>query len=123
MAAYVHVSFLSNYAVLSRVKGEDEVLALDISSVEPLFVNAFYSFRVISAYSTNTMDHRVHSVQLGVRFLDHGLPLLVVGDLKINNPLSDQLLFFSSREISFSTPYFAKAAEAGFALVNPVGEL
>jgi len=45
-----------------------------------------------------------------------------VGDLNIHNPLSDPLRHFSSREITSLTPYFKKAAESGFALLNPPGE-
>jgi len=122
VAAYVHMSFLSNYTVLPKFKGVDDVLALDVSSNEPLFGTAFHSFRVINAYSTNTVDHRVHSVQPEVLFPDLGFPLLVVGDLNIHNPLSDPLRHLSPREISSSTPYFEKAAESGFALLNPPGE-
>jgi len=59
VAAYVHMSFLSNFTVLPRFKGEDDVLALDVSSNEPLFGTAFHSFRVINAYSTNTVDHSI----------------------------------------------------------------
>jgi len=42
VAAYVHMSFLSNYTVLPRFKGVDDVLALDISSNESLFGTAFH---------------------------------------------------------------------------------
>ena len=116
------MSFLSNYTVLPRFKGVDDVLALDISSDEPLFGTDFHSFRIINAYSTNTVDHRVHSVQPDTLFPDVGLPVLVVGDLNLHNPLSDPLRSFSPREISSSTPYFEKAPGAGFALLNTPGE-
>jgi len=122
VAPYVHMSFLSTYTVLPRFKGVDDVLALDISSNEPLFGTAFHSFRIINAYSTNTVDHRVHSVPPDVLFHDLGFPLLVMGDLNIHNPLSDPLRHFSPKGISSSTPYFEKAAESGFALFNPPGD-
>jgi len=122
VATYVHKSFLSNHTVLPRFKGVDDVFALDISSNEPLFGTAFHSFRIINAYSTNTVNHRIYSVPLDVLFPDLGFPLLVVGDLNIHNPLSDPLWHFSPREISSSTPYFEKAAESGFVLLNPPGE-
>jgi len=122
VAAYVHMSFLSNYTVLPKFKGVDDVLALHVSSNEPLFGTAFHSFRVINAYSTNTVDHRVHSVQPEVLFPDLGFPQLVVGDLNIHNPLWDPVRHFSPREISSSTPYFEKAAGSGFALLNPPGQ-
>jgi len=122
VAAYVHMSCLSNYTVLPKFKGVDDVLALDISSNEPLFCTSFHSFRVINTYSTNTVDHRVHSVPPDVLFPDLGFPLLVVGALNIHNPLSDPLRHFSPREVSSSSPYFERAAESRFALLNPPGE-
>ena len=57
MASYVHMSFLSSFSVLPSFQGEDEVMALAISSQEPLFGTDFNSFRLINAYSTNTRDH------------------------------------------------------------------
>ena len=122
MAAYVHMSFLSSYSVRPRFKGVDDVLALDVSSQEPLFGTNFDSFRIINAYSTNTRDHRVHSIFPETLFPSLEVPLLEVGDLNIHNALSDPLRWLSPREIVSSTPYFETAAEAGFALLNPPGE-
>jgi len=98
------------------------VLALDISSNEPLFGTNFHSFQVINAYSSNTADNRIPSVPPEVLFPDLGFPLLVVGDLNIHNPLLDPLGHFSPGEISSWTPYFEKAAESGFALLYPPDE-
>ena len=122
MAAYVHVSFLASFSVLPRFKGVDNILALDVSSQEPLLGTNFHSFQLINAYSINTHDHRVHSVSPDTLFPALDIPLLVVGDLNIHNPLSDPLRSCSPREIGSSTPYFEKAAEAGLALLNPPGE-
>ena len=122
VAAYIHMSFLSNFTVLPRFKEVDNVVALDMFSNKPLFGTDFHSFRVINSYSTNTADHRVHSVSPEVRFPDLGFSLLVLGDLNIHNPLSDPLRDVSNREISSSTPYFEKVAESGFALLIPPGE-
>ena len=88
MAAYIYMSFLSNYTVLPRFKGVDDVLALNISSNDPLFGTAFHSFRIINAYFTNTTNQRVDSVLPEVLFPDLGFPLLVLGDFNIHNPLS-----------------------------------
>ena len=122
MVAYVHRSILSSYSVHPRFKGVDEVLTLDVRSPEPLFGTDFHSFRLINAYSTNTLDHRVHLVSPETLFPAMGVPLLVVGDLNMHNPLSDPLRSFSPQEIVSSTLYFEKAAEMGFALLNPSGE-
>jgi len=81
VAAYVHVSFLALFSVLPRFREVDDILTLDISSLEPLFGTNFHSFRLINAYSTNTRDHRVHSVFPETLFPTLYVPLLVVGDL------------------------------------------
>ena len=99
VAAYVHVSFLALFSVLPRFKGVDDILALDVSSQAPLFGINFHSIRLIKAYSTNTRDHRVHSVSPDTLFPTLDVPLLVVGDLNIHNPLSDPLRSCSPREI------------------------
>jgi len=108
--------------VLPRFKGADHILALDVSSQEPLFGTNFHSFRLINAYSTNTRDHRVHSVSPDTLFPTLDVPLLVVGDLNTHNPFSDPLRACSPREIASTTPYVEKLAEAGFALINRPGE-
>jgi len=122
VAAYLHISFLSSFWVVPRFNGADDVLTLDVSFLEPLFGTNFHSFRIINAYSTNTLAHRGYLVSPETPFENQDIPLLVVGDLNIHNPLSDPLRSFSAREIVSSTPYFEKAAEAGFALLNPAGE-
>ena len=43
VAAYVHVSFLASFSLLPRFKGVDDILALDVSSQEPLFWTNFHS--------------------------------------------------------------------------------
>jgi len=48
VAAYVHISFLSSYTVLPRFKGVDNVLALDVSSNEPLFGTNFHSLGLLT---------------------------------------------------------------------------
>jgi len=122
VAAYVHMSFRSSFSVLPKFKGVDDVLALDISSQEPLFGTHFHSFWLINAYSTHTRDYRVHSVSPETFFPALGMPLLLVEDLNIHNPLLDALRSFSPWEIVSSNAYFEKAAEARFALLNPPGE-
>jgi len=122
MAAYVQVSFLASFSMVPRFKGVDDILALDVSSQEPLFGTNFHFFRLIKAYSTNTRDHRVHSVSPKALFPTLDVPLLVMGDLNRHNPLSDALRSCSPCEIVSLTTYFEKAAEAGFALLNPSGE-
>ena len=108
--------------MLPRFKEVDNILALDVSSQEPRFGTNLHSFRLIHAYSTNPRDNQVHSVSPETLFPTLEVSLLVVGDLNIHNPLADPLRSCSPPEIGSSTPYFEKAAEAGFTLLNPPRE-
>jgi len=119
VAAYVHRSLLSHFWVLPRFKGVDNVLALDDSSNQALLGTKFHSFGLVNASTTNSRYHGVHSVLPDTLFLDLGVPLLVLGDLNIHNPLSDPLRSFPPPESVASTPCFEKVAQAGFALLNP----
>ena len=96
-------------------------MSLDISSQKPVFGSRFHSFRLVNAYSINLADRMVLSVPPESLFPDTGVPLLVVGDLNIHNPLSDPLHSFSCQEVSFSAPYFELAALGGFGLLNSPG--
>ena len=121
VASYVHLSFLACFSVLPRFTDRVDVMSLDISSQKPVFGSSFHSFRLINAYTINSADRRVHSVAPESLFPHTGLPLLVVGDLNIYNPLPDPLRAFSSQEVSSSTPYFELVALYGFALLNSPG--
>jgi len=96
-------------------------MSLEISSQKPVFGSRFHSFRLINACSINSADCRVHSVPPESLFPDTVLPLLVVGDVNIHNPLADPLRAFSSQEVSSSASYFQLAALGGFALLNSPG--
>ena len=96
-------------------------MSLDISSQKPVFGSCFHSFTLVNAYSMHSANRRVHSVPPESLFPDTGIPLLVVGDLNIHNPLADLLRVFSFQEVSSSAPYFELAALAGFGLLNSPG--
>jgi len=121
VAFYVHQCFLGCFSVLPRFTDRVDIMSLDISSQKPQFGSRLHSFRLINAYSINSADRRVHSVPPESLFPDTGLPLLVVGDLNIHNPLADPLRPFSSRQVSSSALYFELAALGGFALLNSPG--
>jgi len=121
MASYVHHSFLSCFSVLPRFTDRVNVRSLDISSPKPVFGSRFHSFRLVNAYSINSADGRVYSVPPESLFPDTGIPLWVVRDLHIHNPLADPLRSFLFWEVSSSAVYFELAALGGFALINSPG--
>ena len=124
MASYVHRSFLAHFSVLPRFTDRlagGAIMSLDISSHKPVFGSGFPSFRLINAYSINSADRRVHSVPPESLFPNMGVPLFMVADLNIHNPLADPLRAFSSQEVSSSANYLELAALGGFALLNSPG--
>src|SRR5207237_5071055 len=54
-------------------------------------------------------------------FRRHFFPTLVVGDFNIHHTLSDPLRRISSNEYALSSPYFDRALDLGFTLVNIPG--
>ena len=96
-------------------------MSLDISSQKPVLGSRFHSFRLLNAYSINLADRRVHSVPPESLFPDTSIPLLVVGDLNIDNPLADPLHSSLSQEVSSSAAYFTLDALGGFTLINSPG--
>src|SRR5207302_8806546 len=54
-------------------------------------------------------------------FRSHSFPTLVVGDFNIHHTLADPLRHISSNEFALSAPYFDRALDLGFTLVNTPG--
>jgi len=121
VASHVHHSFLARFSVLPRFINRVEDISLDMSSQKPVFGSHFQSFRLVNAYSINSVDRRVHSVPPESLFPNSGVPLLVVSDLNIHNPLADRLGSLSSQEVSSSAPYLELLALGGLALLNSPG--
>ena len=121
MASYVHLSFLACFSVLPRFTERVDIMSLDISSQKPVFGSRVHSFRLVNAYSINSVERRVHSVPPQCLFPDTGIPLLEVEDLNIHNPQSDALRSFASPEVSSSATYFVLAVLGGFALLHSSG--
>ena len=96
-------------------------MSLDISSQRPVFGSRFHAFRLVNAYSINSADRRVHSVPPESLFPETVVPLVVVGDLNMHNPLADPLLHLSSQEVSSSPRYLELGALGAFALLNSQG--
>src|SRR5207237_6391659 len=56
-----------------------------------------------------------------VAFPSFPLPTLVVGDFNIHNPMADPVREYSTIEPSISFPYFSRAIDLGFSLLNTPG--
>jgi len=63
----------------------------------------------------------VRTVPRDLSFPDDGFPLLVVGDFNIHQAVADPQRSYSRKDLAASFPYFSRAADLGFELLNQPG--
>jgi len=117
VALYVSGGFMSDGTVLPRFFDMPDVVALDLFGVDP-FGRAFSQFRTLNSYNLWSQRSSVRTIFPDLAFPDDGFPLLVVGDFNIHHPLAHPLRSYSCRDLAASFPYFFRAAELGFELLN-----
>ena len=120
VAFYISTMLLSHVAVLSLFFDRYDVAALDIYGSD-LFGGSFTQFRILNVYNLRPRHAGSMTVSPVVSFPEVDFPLLVVGDFNIHHPLSDPLRAHSSEELALSFPYFSRASELGFELLNVPG--
>jgi len=97
-----------------------DVAALDLFWVD-LFGGSFTQFRILNLYNLWSQRSSVRTVPPDLSFPDNGFPLLAVGYFNIHHPLADPLRSYSHRDLPASFPYFSRAADLGFELLNLPG--
>ena len=120
VAYYVSSMLLSHVTVLPLFSDHYDVAALDIYESD-LFGGFFTQFRILNVYNLRPRHAGSMPVSPIVSFPEVDFPLLVVGDFNIHHPLSDPLRAHSSEELALSFPYFSRASELGFELLNLPG--
>ena len=121
VAFYVHRSFLNTVSLLPRLFGRGDVMALDLFIPDDFFNPSTTGFTIINSYSTKGRLSNTRSVSPDIVFPTSPLLTLTLGDLHIHHPIADPLRVFKEDEIATSSPYFDKAAELGFSLLNVPG--
>ena len=96
-------------------------MALDLFTPDGFFNPTTTGFTIINSYSTKARLNNTRSVPPDVIFPVSPLPVLTLGDLNIHHPTSDPLRLFKEDEIATSSPYFDRATEHGFSLLNTPG--
>ena len=117
---FVSTMLLSHLTVLPLFFDRYNVAALDIYGSD-LFSGSFTQFRILNVYNLRPRHAASMTVSPVVSFPEVVFPLLVVGDFNIHHPLSDPLRAHSSEELALSFPYFSRASELGFELLNVPG--
>ena len=121
VALYVYSSFLASVSLLPRFFGRGDVMALDLFTPDGLFNPSTTGFAIINSYSTKGRSNNTRSVPADVIFPSSPLPTLTLGDINIHHLTADPLRVFKEGEIATSTPYFDRATDLGFSLLNTPG--
>ena len=121
LAFYVYSSFLSTISLLPRFFCRGDVMALDLFTPDGFFNPSTTRFSIINSYSTKGRLNNTRSVSPDLVFPWSATPTLTLGDLSIHHPTSDPLRRFKEDEIATSAPYFDRATELGFSLLNTPG--
>ena len=121
VAFYVYSSFLSTISLLPRFFGRGDVMALDLFTPDGFFNPSTTRFSIINSYRTKGRLDNTRSVSPDIVFPRSATPTLTLSDLNIHHPTSDPLRVFKEEGIATSTPYFDRATELGFSLLNTPG--
>jgi len=113
--------FLRRFAVLPSFPPEtDHFMLLDVSTPQGCFSTEFPRFTIGNAYGI-PLPLFPHSVSPEHALLDLDHPYLVAGDFNIHNAATDPTRLLSSKEEKESAPYFDRASDLGFPLLNTPG--
>ena len=96
-------------------------MALDLFTPDSFFNPSTTGFTIINSYSTKGRSNKPRSVPPDLIFPSSPLPTLTLGDLNIHHPTADPLSTLKEDEIATSTPYFDRATDLGFSLLNTPG--
>jgi len=95
-------------------------MALDMYTPNGCFGQKFPRFRIGNAYA-RPLPLAPHSVSPETTFPVFDFPYMVAGDFNIHNAASDPSRLLSSKEEKESAPYFGRASDLGYTLLNTPG--
>jgi len=121
VAFYVYSSFVETVSLLPRFFGRGDVMALDLFTPDGFFNLPTTGLTIINSYSTKGGSNNTRAVPPDIIFPSGPLPTLTLGDLNIHHPTADPLRTFKEDEIATSFPYFDRATDLGFSLLNTPG--
>jgi len=96
-------------------------MALDLFTPDGCFNPSTPGFTIINSSSTKGSLNNTSSVPPDIIFPVSPLPTLTLGDLTIDHPTADPLRTFKEDKLTTSAPYFDRATEMGFSLLNTAG--
>jgi len=120
VAFYVFRSLIDMTTITPIFTGRSDIATLEITAPS-LFGTTMKRFHIINSYSVwgKTATERTIAPTLALPF--SSFPTLVVGDFNIHHPSADPLRKHNSSELKASFPYFSRAAEYRYTLLNIPG--
>lgn len=94
-----------------------DLATMDISA-QSLFGTSAEKFRIVNCYSVWGATHSERTVSPTLALPFASFPTLVVGDFNIHHRSSDPLRRHNSSELKASFPYFSRAVEYAYTLLN-----
>ena len=121
VAFYVSLSFLSFSAVLPLASSSSvELFHLDVYTPTGCFGTGAPKFRLTNVYS-RSLPGSTKSVDPPDALPDVHFPSLAGGDINIHNHAVDLLRVISRSEEKATTPYFDRASDLAYSLLNTPG--
>src|SRR5205807_8536918 len=115
---YIHQDLLQSASVLPCLFDRLDTMAIDIHSQQGLFSSKHKIFRLYNSYSVNGTSCSSRTLPPQDLFPSHPFPAITMVDFNLHHPLPDPLRELSSQDISASAPYFNRAADLDFSLLN-----
>ena len=121
VACYISQNFLRELAVLPSFPPEtDDFMTLDVFTPQGCFGINSPCFTIGNTYA-RPLPPFPHSVSPKTSLLELNHSYLVAGDFNIHNAATDPSRLLSSKEERESVPYFDRASDLGFTLLNTTG--
>ena len=111
---------LQEAPVVPLFTDRSDVASLELHSSD-LFSQGTGTLSIINCYSVCGGRESLHTVAPQYTLPTPSHPTLVVGDFNIHHPLSDPLRTHSQAELHVSFPYFPRAADLGYNMLNTPG--
>ena len=120
VAFYVFRSLMDMATVTPIFTSRSDLATLEISA-HSLFGTKADKFLIVNCYSVWGLTATARTVSPVLALPSFTSPTLVVGDFNIHHPSADPARTHSSSELKASFPYFSRAAELGYSLLNTPG--
>jgi len=117
VAFYVFMSLMDMTTITPIFTGRSDIATLEITPPS-LFGTTMERFHIITCYSVWGKTTTESTITPTLALPSSSFPTLVVGDFNIHHPSADALRKPNSSELKASFPYFARAAEYGYTLLN-----